>query len=111
MSLNSPQAIVGSFDLSLRGIRLKTSDWKADLKKQVDYFNEKGLTTEAKRLDERTNFDIEMIKELGYCSGIENYSRYFDGRTEGSRPFCLLDYFPKELTQLNDLVFLIIFQK
>ena len=48
-----------------------------------------------KRIKERTEFDIEMIKELGYCSGIENYSRYFDGRKSGSRPFCLLDYFPK----------------
>ena len=67
-----------------------------DLISQVKYFKEIGLNTEAKRLDERTNFDIEMIKELGYCSGIENYSRYFDGRKAGSRPFCLIDYFPEE---------------
>jgi len=73
-----------------------------DLTKQVDYFKELGLATEAKRLEERTNFDIEMIKELGYCSGIENYSRYFDGRTEGSRPFCLLDYFPKDFITVID---------
>ena len=73
-----------------------------DLRKQVDYFQEKGLTTEAKRLDERTNFDLEMIKELGYCSGIENYSRYFDGRKEGSRPFCLLDYFPNDFMTVID---------
>ena len=73
-----------------------------DLRKQVDYFQEKGLTTEAKRLDERTNFDLEMIKELGYCSGIENYSRYFDGRNEGSRPFCLLDYFPNDFMTVID---------
>ena len=73
-----------------------------DLKKQVDYFQEMGLRTEAKRLDERTNFDIEMIKELGYCSGIENYSRYFDGRNEGSRPFCLLDYFPNDFITVID---------
>ncbi len=73
-----------------------------DLRKQVDYFQEKGLATEAKRLDERTNFDLEMIKELGYCSGIENYSRYFDGRNEGSRPFCLLDYFPNDFMTVID---------
>jgi excinuclease ABC subunit B len=73
-----------------------------DLRKQVDHFNEIGLNTEAKRLEERTNFDLEMIKELGYCSGIENYSRYFDGRTEGSRPFCLLDYFPNDFITVID---------
>ena len=73
-----------------------------DLRKQVDYFQEMGLRTEAKRLDERTNFDLEMIKELGYCSGIENYSRYFDGRNEGSRPFCLLDYFPNDFITVID---------
>jgi len=73
-----------------------------DLRKQVDYFQEMGLRTEAKRLDERTNFDLEMIKELGYCSGIENYSRYFDGRKEGSRPFCLLDYFPNNFITIID---------
>ena len=72
------------------------------MKKQVDYFNEIGLPTEAKRLEERTNFDIEMIKELGYCSGIENYSWYFDGRTVGSRPFCLLDYFPEDFITVID---------
>ena len=73
-----------------------------DLRKQVDYLQEIGLSTEAKRLDERTNFDLEMIKELGYCSGIENYSRYFDGRNEGSRPFCLLDYFPTDFITVID---------
>ena len=73
-----------------------------DLRKQVDYLKEIGLSTEAKRLDERTNFDLEMIKELGYCSGIENYSRYFDGRNEGSRPFCLLDYFPNDFITVID---------
>ena len=73
-----------------------------DLRKQVDYLQEIGLSTEAKRLDERTNFDLEMIKELGYCSGIENYSRYFDGRNEGSRPFCLLDYFPNDFITVID---------
>ena len=78
------------------------SDIQDDLRKQVDYLQEIGLSTEAKRLDERTNFDLEMIKELGYCSGIENYSRYFDGRNEGSRPFCLLDYFPTDFITVID---------
>ena len=73
-----------------------------DLKLQVEYFKKSGLTIEGKRLKERTNLDIEMIKELGYCSGIENYSRYFDGRNEGSRPFCLLDYFPKDFLTIID---------
>ena len=73
-----------------------------DLKKQFDYFTEIGLNTEAKRLNERTLFDLEMIKELGYCSGIENYSRYFDGRKSGSRPFCLLDYFPDNFITIVD---------
>ena len=78
------------------------SEIQDDLKKQVEYFQEIGLPTEAKRLDERTNFDLEMIKELGYCSGIENYSRYFDGRKAGSRPFCLLDYFPENFITVID---------
>ena len=65
-----------------------------DLVKQVEYFNANGSFLEAKRLHERTEFDLEMIRELGYCSGIENYSRYLDGREPGTRPFCLLDYFP-----------------
>ena len=73
-----------------------------DLVKQVEYFNKSELKLEAKRIEERTSFDIEMIKELGYCSGIENYSRYFDGRSEGSRPFCLLDYFPKDFLTVID---------
>ncbi len=78
------------------------SEIQFDLQKQVDYFESIGQKTEATRLKERTNFDIEMIKELGYCSGIENYSRYFDGRVEGSRPFCLLDYFPKNFVTIID---------
>ena len=78
------------------------SEIQDDLKKQVEYFQEIGLPTEAKRLDERTHFDLEMIKELGYCSGIENYSRYFDGRKAGSRPFCLLDYFPANFITVID---------
>jgi len=67
-----------------------------ELGKQVQYFKESGKHIEAQRLSERVNFDIEMIKELGYCSGIENYSRFFDRRSPGTRPFCLLDYFPKD---------------
>ena len=73
-----------------------------DLVKQVNYFKESGLNLEAKRIEERTSFDIEMIKELGYCSGMENYSRYFDGRAAGTRPFCLLDYFPKDFLTIID---------
>lgn len=73
-----------------------------DLGKQVEYFKEIGKPLEAKRLEERTNFDLEMIKELGYCSGIENYSRYLDGRQPGTRPFCLLDYFPDDYLMLID---------
>jgi len=73
-----------------------------DLVKQVDYFKEIGKHLEAKRLEERTNFDLEMIRELGYCSGIENYSRYLDGRQPGTRPFCLLDYFPDDFLMVVD---------
>ncbi|ADF53432.1 MAG: excinuclease ABC subunit UvrB [Zunongwangia sp.] len=73
-----------------------------DLVKQVDYFRDIGKHLEAKRLDERTNFDLEMIRELGYCSGIENYSRYLDGRQPGTRPFCLLDYFPDDFLMVVD---------
>ena len=73
-----------------------------DLVKQVDYFNEVGKPLEAKRLHERTEFDLEMIRELGYCSGIENYSRYLDGRAPGTRPFCLLDYFPEDFLMIVD---------
>jgi excinuclease ABC subunit B len=73
-----------------------------DLVKQVDYFKEIGKNLEAKRLEERTNFDLEMIRELGYCSGIENYSRYLDGRQAGTRPFCLLDYFPDDYLMVVD---------
>ncbi|RMB56375.1 excinuclease ABC subunit UvrB [Dokdonia sinensis] len=73
-----------------------------DLVKQVDYFKDIGKHLEAKRLEERTNFDLEMIRELGYCSGIENYSRYLDGREPGTRPFCLLDYFPNDYLMVVD---------
>jgi excinuclease ABC subunit B len=77
-------------------------DIQQDLVKQVDYFNSIGKHLEAKRLDERTNFDLEMIRELGYCSGIENYSRYLDRRLPGTRPFCLIDYFPKDFLMVVD---------
>ena len=73
-----------------------------DLVKQVDYFHEVGKPLEAKRILERTEFDLEMIRELGYCSGIENYSRYLDGRKAGTRPFCLLDYFPEDYLMIVD---------
>ncbi len=73
-----------------------------DLGKQIDFFKDIGKHIEAKRLEERTNFDLEMIKELGYCSGIENYSRYLDGRAPGTRPFCLLDYFPDDFLMVID---------
>jgi len=73
-----------------------------DLTHQVDYFREIGKVLEAGRLKQRVEFDLEMIKELGYCSGIENYARYFDGRAAGTRPFCLLDYFPKDFLTMVD---------
>ena len=73
-----------------------------DLVLQTEYFRKEGKNLEAKRLEERVTYDIEMIKELGYCSGIENYSRYFDGRKPGGRPFCLIDYFPKNFITVID---------
>lgn len=73
-----------------------------DLVRQVNHFKEIGKKEEAKRLEQRVLYDLEMIKELGYCSGIENYSRYFDGRKAGTRPFCLLDYFPKNFITVID---------
>ena len=73
-----------------------------DMVKQVDFFNSIEKPLEAKRLQERTELDLEMIKELGYCSGIENYSRYLDGRLPGTRPFCLIDYFPKDFLMVID---------
>ena len=73
-----------------------------DLTEQVAYFNELGKTLEAKRLYERVTYDIEMIRELGHCSGIENYSRYFDGRKPGTRPYCLLDFFPDDFLIVID---------
>jgi len=73
-----------------------------DMEKQVDFFKNIGKHIEAKRIHDRVTYDLEMIQELGYCSGIENYSRYFDGRSPGSRPFCLLDYFPKDFLTVID---------
>jgi excinuclease ABC subunit B len=73
-----------------------------DMMKQVAFFESEGKPYEAKRINERVTYDLEMIRELGYCSGIENYSRYFDGREPGSRPFCLLDYFPKDFLMVID---------
>ncbi len=73
-----------------------------DMVKQVEYFKSIGKSLEAKRLEERVNYDLEMLRELGYCSGIENYSRYFDGRDVGTRPFCLMDYFPNDYLLLVD---------
>ncbi len=73
-----------------------------DMQKQVDYYHETGKYQEAKRLADRVSYDVEMLRELGYCSGIENYSRYFDGRSSGSRPFCLLDYFPEDYITIID---------
>jgi len=83
---------------------LKEAIWEIqqDMVKQVEYFKSIGKHLEAKRLEERTNFDLEMIRELGYCSGIENYSRYLDRRAPGTRPFCLLDYFPKDYLMVVD---------
>lgn len=78
------------------------SEIKKDLAKQVMKFNVEGKFTEAKRLQERVNYDMEMIKETGHCSGIENYSRYFDGREPGTRPYCLLDFFPKDYLMVID---------
>ncbi len=75
---------------------------KADMLKQVAFFNEIGKHLEAKRLEERVMYDLEMMRELGYCSGIENYSRYFDQRQTGQRPFCLLDYFPEDFLMVID---------
>ncbi|HLT52973.1 MAG TPA: excinuclease ABC subunit UvrB [Flavobacteriaceae bacterium] len=91
MFVTSPEVLQGAI-----------KDIQDDLVKQHDYFKDIGKHLEAKRLKERTEFDLEMIRELGYCSGIENYSRYLDGRPAGSRPFCLLDYFPKDYLMVVD---------
>ncbi len=83
-------------------INLAVSDIQDDLVRQVTHFNDIGKKEEARRLEQRVLYDLEMIKELGYCSGIENYSRYFDGRRPGTRPFCLLDYFPDNFLTVID---------
>nr|MCU0361740.1 excinuclease ABC subunit UvrB [Bacteroidales bacterium] len=83
-------------------INQAVSSIQDDMVSQAAYFRESGRHEEAKRLEQRIQYDLEMIKELGYCSGIENYSRYFDGRLPGSRPFCLLDYFPKGFITVID---------
>ena len=75
---------------------------EADLESQIEFFIKEGREVEARRIEQRVTYDLEMIKELGYCSGIENYSRYFDGRTPGMRPFCLLDYFPDDMLIIID---------
>jgi len=91
MFVTSPEVLQGAI-----------KDIQDDLVKQIDYFKEIGKHLEAKRLEERTNFDLEMIRELGYCSGIENYSRYLDQRLPGTRPFCLLDFFPDDYLMIVD---------
>jgi len=90
------------FVTSPETIRQAILEIQDDLTKQVEFFKELGKHLEAKRLDERTNFDLEMMRELGYCSGIENYSRYFDKREPGTRPFCLIDYFPDDYLMIID---------
>jgi len=90
------------FVASKEKVQNSVKEIQDDLLLRVEEFEQSGLKTEAKRIDERVNFDLEMIKELGYCSGIENYSRYFDGRAAGSRPFCLLDYFPNDFITVID---------
>ncbi len=90
------------FVTSPETIKTAIREIQDDLVKQVEYFEELGKNLEAKRLDERTNFDLEMMRELGYCSGIENYSRYFDRRDPGTRPFCLIDYFPDDFLMVID---------
>ncbi len=84
--------------------RMNDAIWQIqqDMVKQIEFFKESGKPLEAKRIEERTLHDLEMMKELGYCSGIENYSRYFDGRAPGTRPFCLMDYFPEDYLLVVD---------
>lgn len=84
--------------------KMKDAIWdiQSDMSKQVEYFNSIGKHLEAKRLEDRVTYDVEMLRELGYCSGIENYSRYFDNRSPGARPFCLIDYFPPDFLMVID---------
>ncbi len=90
------------FCTSRESIERAISQIKHDLDEQITYFHEAGMELEAKRIDERVHYDIEMIQELGYCSGVENYSRYFDGREPGTPPYCLLDYFPDDMLVIVD---------
>ncbi len=90
------------FCTSKEHIEAAMSQIKLDLANQVNYFQEIGEPLYAKRIEERVKYDLEMIQELGYCSGVENYSRYFDGREAGSPPYCLLDYFPKDMLLVID---------
>ncbi len=90
------------FVTSKEKMKSATFDIQQDMFKQAAYFRENGRNLEAKRLEDRVSYDIEMMRELGYCSGIENYSRYFDGRKPGTRPFCLLDYFPDDFILIVD---------
>lgn len=83
-------------------MKLALEEIQDDMVRQVDFFKSSGKIIEAKRLEERVNYDLEMIRELGHCPGIENYSRYFDGRSPGTRPFCLLDYFPEDFLTIID---------
>lgn len=90
------------FVTSKEKIKQATEEILLDMFKQAEYFREIGKYEDAKRLEDRVNHDVEMIRELGYCSGIENYSRYFDGRAAGTRPFCLLDFFPDDFITIID---------
>ncbi len=90
------------FVTSKEKIKQATEEILLDMFKQAEYFREIGKHEDAKRLEDRVNHDVEMIRELGYCSGIENYSRYFDGRAAGTRPFCLLDFFPDDFITIID---------
>ena len=90
------------FVTSKEKIKYATEEILLDMFKQAEYFREIGKFEDAKRLEDRVNHDVEMIRELGYCSGIENYSRYFDGRAAGTRPFCLLDFFPDDFITIID---------
>ncbi len=90
------------FVTSQEKMKSAVSEIQHDMIRQVQYFRETDKNLEAKRLEDRVSYDIEMMRELGYCSGIENYSRYFDGRQPGSRPFCLIDYFPDDFLLVID---------
>ena len=109
-SLNSELSTFDSYNIypatifctSRDSIERAISEIKHDLDEQISFFHNAGLELEAKRIDERVHYDIEMIRELGYCSGVENYSRYFEGREPGTPPYCLLDYFPDDMLVIVD---------